>query len=226
MHYTKLYLHELWSRWASNKQKAGIAYELFEEIAKRLFDFPRMKILIDGNLWFYRPVEFVLLNLTSWQVAVRSVPRQICPNPSEALGRPLPRLKPENGPFLLPLCQNVPQLPQLSKTHTNICLDLFCTPEYCLIYICILTSPSNWKCNEVVYLSGVASLSQSMWIWVQAENENSTFIFGSKPRNLLTFMNSLGIGFEIAFYIFLIYIEHLWFKLIQVSLSLNFLAAQ
>ena len=148
MHYTKLYLHELWSRWASNKQKAGIAYELFEEIAKRLFDFPRMKILIDGNLWFYRPVEFVLLNLTSWQVAVRSVPRQICPNPSEALGRPLPRLKPENGPFLLPLCQNVPQLPQLSKTHTNIFLDLFCTPESCLVYICILTSPMkdvSWR---------------------------------------------------------------------------------
>ena len=157
-------------------------------IVKRLFDFPRIKILIDGN-----STEFVILS-TSWIRAPQpDVMTSGCPfcseaNLSKSLRSPPPRLKPENGPFLPRLCQNVPQLPQLSKTHTNICLDLFCTAEYCLIYICILTSPSNWKCNEVVYLSGVASLSQSMWFWVQAENENSTFTFGSKPRNLLTLM--------------------------------------
>ena len=97
--------------------------------------------------------QFVILS-TSWIRAPQpDVMTSGCPfcseaNLSKSLRsplRPLPRLKPENGPFLLPLCQNVPQLPQLSKTHTNICLDIFCTAESCLIYICILTSPSNWK---------------------------------------------------------------------------------
>ena len=50
-------------------------------------------------------------------------------------------------------------------------------------------APKNFlKRSLVVNLSGVASLSQSFWLWVQAKNENSTFTFGSKPRNLLILM--------------------------------------
>ena len=114
------------------------------QLPRDFLSFPGSKywsMAIAQNLWFYRPVEFVLLNLTSWQVAVRSVPRQICPNPSEALRRLLPRLKPENGPFLPPLCQNVPQLPQLSKTHTNI-LSRFILHAWVLLSLYCSSQPS------------------------------------------------------------------------------------
>ena len=118
------------------------------QLPRDFLSFPGSKywsMAIAQNLWFYRPVEFVLLNLTSWQVAVRSVPRQICPNPSEALRRPLPRLKPENGPFLPPLCQNVPQLPQLSKTHTNI-LSRYILHAWVLFSLYLYLDNPNERC--------------------------------------------------------------------------------
>ena len=67
---------------------------------------------------------------------------QIPQKPSAA---PLPRLKPENGPFLLPLCQNVPQLPQLSKTHTNI-LSRFILHAWILFSLYLYLDIPNDRC--------------------------------------------------------------------------------
>ena len=158
------------------------------QLPRDFLSFPGSKywsMAIAQNLWFYRPVEFVLLNLTSWQVAVRSVPRQICPNPSEALHRPLPRLKPENGPFLPPLCQNVPQLPQLSKTHTNI-LSRFILYAW-ILFILVSWHPQMkdvpWKgqtkdsCTQNDFLSAIEWSTFQVW---QASVRVCGFEF--KPR--------------------------------------------
>ena len=93
------------------------------QLPRDFLSFPGSKywsMAIAQNLWFYRPVEFVLLNLTSWQVAVRSVPRQICPNPSEALRRPPAPPKTWKRTLFAPALSKRPPTAQLSKTHTNI----------------------------------------------------------------------------------------------------------